>query len=246
MHGKTGVADVPANQGLRIGERRRKRGLQTEPGTARRHKCCCGAIAELQHRKQRLDGQIILQMQRRKLYRDDQNACIGFGPDDMTRRLQRGHGGIATHEADQRAFDRSIEAKARRDDLVDPRCDESGAARHDKMRDAADVGQFRNRFQCKRRGGIGVKCHSRGRSRHAAGVKAVVIDRRSPLRAHRQHRPAVCDSRSPRHSCENSGIAAVGQAGRRPVDKGMMNIVARRGCADGNDTGTVGHARPSD
>ncbi len=53
------------------------------------------------------------------------------------------------------------------------------------------------------------------------------------------------DSRPGGHPREHCRITPVGKPRRCPINKRMMDVVAGRGCANGDDSGTVGHARLS-
>ena len=162
----------------------------------------------------------------------------------MARAAQGGDGGITSHEADQQPLHRRRQADPRGDDLVDARCDEASAAGDHKVRyriqrNLPAQGGDRRDAECRR--GLGIDAHSLGRSRRGvAGVKAAALDRRPAIVGAWQHRPAMCDPRTRRHSVEDPGLTRNGQPRPRPPDEGVMNVMVGNGGADCGDMGGSG------
>ncbi len=148
---------------------------------------------------------------------------------------QRGDGGVAAHETDQSPLDPRIEAQPARDELIDPRSHEAGAARDDQMSDLPQRFLFRERRD---RGQgelgrlLGVKLHAlRRRGQAVAEIESAGRDRRSTLGV-RQYRPAMGYAGPRRHPPEQGLIMAIGEPGRRPGDEILMDVEIGHGRAD--------------
>ena len=137
-HLEAGVDDLPLDELGRILELGREEVAHLEParlgGDERRR----GAVAELEHGEQLLELLGVLEVQRAELDGHREHPRVGPRARDMVSGAQSRDRGIAAHEADQSALD-AFEAEAAGDDLVDPRRDEAGAARHDEMGDPVEL-----------------------------------------------------------------------------------------------------------
>ena len=156
----------------------------------------------------------------------------------MPRAPDRRNRRVAAHEANQQALDRRRKAQPFGDDMVDPGRDEAGAARNDDVAHLAKRAQRANRPQ--RQGGrmLAIKGHPRrGWRQNGVGVKAAGSDRRPAIATLRQHRIAVRNPRTCGHARKQASLARIGNALFRPVDKGLMDVVAGYRRADGIDAG---------
>ena len=242
MHRKAAVGDVPTDQCGRVGQGRGERLAERKADRFCDDERGGGAIAELEHREQRFERGVVLQMQRRQLDAQDKHARLRVGPYDVACAAQRGDGGVTAHETDQEPLDRRGEADLRRDDLVDAGGDEAGTARHHEMRDPVERSLRAQRLdrgdaQDWRR--LGIQPHPLGRTwGQVTCVKAAGIDRRSAIGAARQNRPAMPDRRAPRHPIEHARRPRIGQPRSRPADKGLVNVVIGNSGADRGDMGS--------
>jgi hypothetical protein len=166
----------------------------------------------------------------------------------VPRRAQRGDGGVTTHEADQQPFDPGGRPSSARDDLIDSRRDEAGAARDDQMSDRLGregVAQRRDSFHRQHGRRFGVQRHARRCGRQWIGcVEAAGLDRRSAAWRTREHRPAMRDARPRGHARKDCADALVGQSRRCPVDKRCMDFVPRHRGGEGVQPGGrrgIGH-----
>ena len=229
MHRKALIGDVPADQRVRIGQRRRERRVENQAGRFGADQAGRRAVAELQHRKQGFHSVAFLEMERGQLDRHHQHPCPGVGADDVTRAAQRRYCRIASHEADQQPFDAGSQAKRPGENLIDARRDEAGAAGHHQMGDLRRVGIERpHRVERESGGGSAVDPHPGGRAgQRRAIIEAARTDRGTAARRFRQHRPAMLDPGALDHPAEQTPLARIIDAGRRPVDEGRMDVLVR-------------------
>ena len=101
MHCKALITNRPADQFRTIRQVDPERTFNAQACATIGHECSRRTIAELKHCEQRLNLDIILQMERRNLNRDHQNARGRIRTHDMARAAQRCDRGITAHESDE-------------------------------------------------------------------------------------------------------------------------------------------------
>jgi hypothetical protein len=137
----------------------------------RSHQRGGATVAEQQERQHLLDVVGFLAVQAAKLQVDGQHPGVLLRTHDMARQLERVHGRVASHEADDGALDRRRQAAARHQLEIEARRRKAGAARHHQMSDLAAVGakpEPLDRGNGKRRGVLFVHAHARRRARQLA------------------------------------------------------------------------------
>ncbi len=111
---------------------------------------------------------------------------------------------VAAHEPDQDPFHRWGEAQAPGDDLIQTRCSEPGAARHNQMGDFAQITQAADSLEREFRCLAGIDCHTvGGRWRFGRVVEAAFFAVGVGIRKNRE---APLNSRALHHPLQQAGF----------------------------------------
>ena len=238
-HLEAGVADLPLDQFGGLLELHREEVAHLQSLGRACYQRRGSAIAELELGEQGFELLRVLQVQRAELDGDRQHPRLRLGADDMKSGAERRDRGVTAHEADQGPLD-AVQAELARDDLVDPRRHEAGAAGHDQMGDAVQrgfVAQLRDGAERQLRRILGIDLHAPRGGRRRAMIEGALFIVRTATRRRSKHRPAMLEPAPVRHAQEQLAHALVLDLALGPVDEQAVHVMLRNDAREGVDIG---------